>query len=174
MIDSTSLRATLKKIYGVEDKYLVPLDEGWYVPTYDKENKIGTWIGYRILSKTVTNRAYKANGNSWVRPIKVSFRVSFIGPQAEELADQTLLWEDRKDVREAMTAMNAQVDYDKRVSYSYPVKNGGLNDNLCWCVDFVAHTFYSHEIKYEPWNLKGVNLSGHITIPMSKEAIDGQ
>lgn len=172
MIDAPSLRAALKSIYGIEDKYLVPLDEGWYVPTYDPEDKVGSWIGYRILSKRPVLRSYKSAG-TWVRSVKVAFRVSFVGPQAEVLADQTLLWEDRKDVREAFAAMNAQINYEKRVQFSFPVKNGGLNDNLCWCVDFAAQTFYEKNVVYEKWNLKDVNLSGNIIIPTRQGDTNG-
>lgn len=172
MIDAPSLRQALKTIYGVEDKYLVPLDEGWYVPTFDPTDKVGSWIGYRILSKRPALRAYK-NAGAYVRSLKVIFRISFVGPQAETLADQTMLWDDRKDVREAFDAMNAQLDYDKRTQFSFPVKNGGLNDNLCWCVDFAAHTFFEKEVKYEKWNLKGVTLGGNIIIPTNKEDNNG-
>lgn len=155
MLNSTELRNTLRKVFGVDDRYLVPMDEGWYVPTYDKEDKIGTWIGYRILSKKPNVRTF--TGNTTLRPskiksLKVTFRVSFIGPQAEELCDQTLLWDDRDDVQKAFEEVHAQLNYNDRQVFSYPVKNGGLNDNLCWCVDFTAQTFYELQIQnWGPW-----------------------
>lgn len=173
MINAKLLRDVLKSIYGVEDRYLVPLDEGWYVPTFNKDDKVGTWIGYRLLSKVPNLRSYMAS-DAWTRSLKVTFRVSFVGPQAEELADQTLLWENRKDVREAFEATQTQIDYNKRTQFSYPVKNGGLNDNICWCVDFAAHTFYSQEVQHEKWNLQGVKLGGNIILPLEKEVINGE
>ena len=169
MLNAKSLRTALKEIFGVDDKYLVPLDEGWYVPTYDKEDTVGTWIGYRVLSKSPNLRAYQER-DRWIRSLKASFRISFVGLQAEELADMTLLWDNRTDVQTAFEKYcNAQLDYNRRAQFSYPIKNGGLNDNLCWCVDFACHAFYVIEANYELWHLKEVNLGGKIIIPKQEE-----
>lgn len=168
MINATTLRQALKTIYGIKDRYLVPLDEGWYVPTFDTEDKVGTWIGYRILSKEPILRSYLSD-NTRVKSMQVRFRISFVGPQAEDLADQTILWEDRKDVREAFEASQTQINYNKRVLFSFPVKNGGLNDNICWCVDFTASTFYELTTNYQQWGLKGVRLAGNIIIPSEED-----
>ena len=87
----------------------------------------------------------------YVKHIKVNFRLSFVGRQAEELADQVLLWEDRKDVTEAFETIGAQINYVDRTSFSYPVRNGGFNDELCWIVDLSAQTFYEVDTKQKPW-----------------------
>ena len=86
-----------------------------------------------------------------VKPIKVSFRISFVGKQAEELADQVLLWEDRTDVTKAFDSIRAQINYQDRQAFSYPIRNGGFNDELCWIVDLSAQTFYEVDTKQEPW-----------------------
>lgn len=150
MLDSTTLRSVLKDIFGVEDKYLVPISTNWFLPTVDPEDKVGTWIGYRIQSKKPIMRAYQS-GVMYEKPIKVSFRLSFVGKQAEELADQVMMWEDRKDVTEAFGSVKAQINYTDRVSFSYPVRNGGFNDELCWIVDLSAQTFYEVDTKQKPW-----------------------
>ena len=155
MLDSMSLRAVLKEIFGVEDKYLVPISTNWFIPTTDPEDKVGSWIGYRVQSKKPYARAYLSNGKAY-KPIKVSFRLSFVGPQAEALADQTLLWEDRADVTEAFEKENAQVNYQDRTAFSYPVRNGGFNDELCWVVDMSAQTFYEVDTNQKPWFDKGL------------------
>ena len=100
MLDSESLRQALKDIYHIADKYIVPLDQGWYIPTYDKTEKIGTWIGYRILEVKPNLRA-GYTGNSYNKSVKIRFRLSFVGKQAEKLALQTLLFDDRLDVVKA-------------------------------------------------------------------------
>lgn len=167
MLNSKSLRAVLKEIFGIEDRYLVSLDEGGYVPTYNPTDKVGTWIGYRILSKTPNVRTFTRSVSDGVvktRSIKVVFRISFIGPQAEDLIDQTLLWDDREDVQAAFSKACAQVNYNDRQLFSYPVKNGGLNDNLCWCVDLSSQTFYETRVKWNKWNLQGVDPTGTINI----------
>lgn len=150
MLDSTRLREVLKEIFGVDDKHLVPISTNWFIPTVDPSDKKGSWIGYRIQSKKPYARAYQG-GTVMSKPLKVSFRLSFVGPEAEKLADQVLLWEDRADVQEAFEAANAQINYNDRVSFTYPVRNGGFNDSLCWIVDLSAQTFYEVDTKQVPW-----------------------
>lgn len=150
MLDASSLRSILKDIYGVEDKYLVPISTNWFIPTTDPGDKIGTWIGYRIISKKPVLRAYQS-GRNMVKSIKVSFRITFVGPRAEELADQVLLWEDRTDVTEAFAKQRAEVNYTDRTSFTYPVRNGGFNDSMAWIVDLTAQTFYEVDTKQNPW-----------------------
>ena len=150
MLDSKSLRDILKEIYGVEDKYLVPISTNWFIPTIDPEDKIGTWIGYRILSKKPYLRAYQI-GLCYSVPLNVNFRLSFVGPQAEELADQTMIWENRTDVIKAFEKVQAQINYIDRTSFTYPVRNGGFNDSLSWIVDMSAQTTYDIDTKQKPW-----------------------
>ena len=153
MIDSASLRNILKTIYGVEDKYLVPMDSGWYVPTYNKEDKVGTWIGYRILSVKPNLRA-GYQGDAYCKSVKARFRLSFVGKQAEELALQTLLFDDRKDVVEAFEKQQIQLNYVQREVLTYPIRESGLNDSLCWFVDFDCQSFYNAEWKGKEWGIK--------------------
>lgn len=155
MLNGETLRGILKDIFGIEDKYLVPISTNWFVPTVDPEDKTGTWIGYRIQSKKPTTRAYQ-QGGVFVKPIKVSFRLSFVGKQAESLADQVLLWEDRTDVTKAFEKQKAQINYNDRVSFTYPVRNGGFNDELCWIVDLSAQTFYEVNTNQGPWITQGL------------------
>ena len=90
-------------------------------------------------------------GRDMVKPIKVQFRITFVGPQAEELADQVLLWEDRADVTQAFEAHKAQINYTDRTAFSYPIRNGGYNDEMCWVVDLSAQTSYEVDTKQVPW-----------------------
>ena len=150
MLNAKTLREVLKEIFGIEDKYLVPISTNWFLPTVDPEDKVGTWIGYRIQSKKALVRAYQT-GAMYEKSLKVNFRLSFVGRQAEELADQVLLWEDRKDVTEAFERARVQINYTDRQSFSYPVRNGGFNDELCWIVDLSAQTFYEVDTKQKPW-----------------------
>ncbi len=153
MLDATSLRDILKDIFGVEDKYLVPISTNWFLPTIDPDEEIGTWIGYRIISKRPNIRAYQS-GVYMEKSIKVEFRITFVGPHAEEYADQLLMWDDRTDVRDAFAKYRAQVNYQDRTSFTYPVRNGGFNDDLAWIVDLSAQTFYEVDTKQKPWILR--------------------
>ena len=150
MLDATSLRDILKDIFGVEDKYLVPISTNWFLPTVDPNEETGTWIGYRIISKRPNIRAYQS-GVYMEKSIKVEFRITFVGPEAEKFADQLLMWDDRTDVRDAFAKYRAQVNYQDRTSFTYPVRNGGFNDDLAWIVDLSAQTFYEVDTKQKPW-----------------------
>lgn len=150
MLNAKSLRQALQEIFGIEDKYLVPISTNWFVPTVDPEDKVHTWIGYRIMSKKPYVRAAQW-GQSMTKPIKVSFRLTFVGPQAEELADQVLLWEDRTDVTKAFERVDAQINYTDRTSFTYPVRNGGYNDDMAWIIDMTAQTSYIVDTKQVPW-----------------------
>ena len=150
MIDSDSLRLVLKDIFGIEDKYLVPISTDWFLPTVDPEDKTSSWIGYRILDKKPYARAWQG-GVIMNKPLKIHFRLTFMGPQAEALSDQTLLWEDRDDVRIAFEKYQAQINYQDRTSFSYPVRNGGFNDELAWIVDMSLQTSYEVNTNQMPW-----------------------
>lgn len=150
MLNTKALRDTLKEIYGVEDKYLVPISTNWFLPTTDPNDKVHTWIGYRILNKKPYVRAMQ-QGRDMTKPIKVSFRLTFVGPQAEEFADQTLLWEDRTDVINAFERTESQINYTDRTAFTYPVRNGGYNDDMAWIVDMSAQTSYTVDTKQVPW-----------------------
>lgn len=150
MLNAKNLRATLKEIFGIDDKYLVPISTNWFLPTTDPEDKVHTWIGYRILNKKPYIRASQ-RGRDMVKDIKVHFRLTFVGPQAEDLADQILLWEDRTDVSEAFEKIFSQINYSDRTSFTYPVRNGGYNDEMAWIVDMSAQTSYIVDTKQVPW-----------------------
>lgn len=150
MLDASSLRDILIQVYGVDEKYIVPISTNWFVPTLDPEEKIGTWIGYRVISKRPLVRAYQS-GVYMEKSIRVEFRLSFVGPEAEKLADQTLMWDDRTDIQEIFGKHKAQINYRDRTSFSYPVRNGGFNDGMAWIVDMSAQTFYEVDTKQKPW-----------------------
>ena len=150
MLNAKTLREALKEIFGVDDRYLVPISTNWFIPTTDPDDKVHTWIGYRILNKKPYVRASQ-RGTDMTKPIKVSFRLTFVGPQAEELADKILLWEDRADVTEAFEKVDAQINYTDRTSFTYPVRNGGYNDDMAWIVDLSAQTSYIVDTKQVPW-----------------------
>ena len=150
MLDAKRLKEALKEIYGIDDKYLVPISTNWFLPTTDPDDKVHTWIGYRILSKKPYIRAAQ-RGRDMVKDIKVNFRITFVGPQAEKLADQTLLWEDRADVSTAFERIEAQINYTDRTAFTYPVRNGGYNDDMAWIVDMSAQTSYAVDTKQVPW-----------------------
>ena len=150
MLDSGSIRHIIKEAFGIEDKYLVELTDDWFVPTMDPNNKVGTWIGFMVLSKKRYTRGFESRSAA-VLPVRVRFRLTFVGPQAEELVDSTMAWDMRDDIKKLFEKYQAQLNYTDRQSYTYPVKNPGYNDRLCWIVDMTAQTSYDVKINRGPW-----------------------
>lgn len=158
MLNMETLKASLLEIYGIPEKYLVPLCEGWFVPTTDPEDKTGSWIGYKISEIVPYARAY-ADGRIFTKPVRIKFRLAFIGRQAEELAYATEVWEDRSDTVAVFEKYRAQLNYNQRRLWTYPVKNQGFNDALCWIVDMQAQSFLEIDTHWKPWfaRLQGVD-----------------
>lgn len=150
MLNTATLRDVLKEIFGVEDKYLLPLTDDQFVPTLDPKDKIGTWIGYMMLYKEPYARGFQAEPNAYM-PISTKFRITFVGPQAEEFADSTLFWDMRTDVINAFERAETQLNYMQRQVYTYPVQNKGFNDRLCWIVDMKAQTVIELDMNHGPW-----------------------
>ena len=102
------------------------------------------------MSKKPYTRAAQF-GKNMVKNIKVQFRMTFVGKQAEDLADQVLLWEDRTDVQLAFEKSQSQINYQDRTSFTYPVRNGGYNDEMAWIVDLSVQTSYITDTKQHSW-----------------------
>ena len=150
MLDSVKLKSVLKEIFDVNDKYLVPINQGWLLPTIDKDDKVGTWIGYRIMTKDTRVRSNIPDAHVEL-PVIVTFRLTFVGPQAEALAEQTILWDSRDDVKQAFAKENAQLFYEPRRISSYALRNSGFNDYLIWYVDMSVVTTYGEFITRSKW-----------------------
>lgn len=156
----TILREILKEIYEVDDKYLIALSTHEFVPSVDLEDTTATWIGFRVLTKQPYIRAYQA-GLNMVLPIKCSFRISFVGVDAEELANQTMLWDMRTDVRQSFESREIQLNYVQRQIKSFSLKQGGYNDEVGWMTDFDCQTFYQVDTKQKPWK-RSIEFQGGI------------
>lgn len=151
MISGPILRNLLKVIYGVADKYLVPLNESEWVPTAVHDD-VGTWIGYRILDLTPLTRAYVQDKYVAI-PIRANFRVTFVGKEAELFASHTLLWDVRSDVIKVLEDQAIQLNYQARKIYSKPVYEEGQNDKPCWIVDMACQTTYVEDTGWRLWHL---------------------
>jgi hypothetical protein len=125
-------------------KYIVPLQADWFVPAIDPEAPTGNWIGYMILSISPSVRPLQPElDTDMVTNLKVSFRLTFIGPQAEEMAVSTLFWNKRPDVQQVFKTMQAQLRHvDGRV-YTHLIRNDELNIKHVWGTDMSAMTFFN-------------------------------
>jgi hypothetical protein len=54
-------------------------------------------------------------------------------------------------VSKAFEESYSQINYTDRTSFTYPIRNGGYNDEMAWIVDLSAQTTYSVDTKQVPW-----------------------
>jgi hypothetical protein len=156
LITSTSLRIALEKIFFGTDttkyKYLVPIKGGFFVPQItDPTDDTSTWLGYRLLEIYPRTQMYKTAGEV-SKQVRINFRIVGMGPGAEEFISSTLLWENRTDVKTAFeTEQDAQIMYDRRRVYTYPVQQEGFADDLLWVTDMHAMSALKKELTTVPW-----------------------
>jgi hypothetical protein len=144
-------------------KFLVPLQGNWFVPTIDKSSNIATWCGFIIMGTHPTQRATQ-RGAIVQKNVKTRFRLSFVGPQAEDFANQTLLWDERDDVKQSFTRnCAALLCYDDRSIYTKIFEQEGQNATLCWIVDMAAMSHYALDTHQIPW--VPIGDGGIITTP---------
>ena len=61
------------------------------------------------------------------------------------------MFDERKDVIKAFEQSQTQLNYVAREILTYPIKEGGLNDNLVWFTDIDCQSFYAVDITYGDW-----------------------
>ena len=139
MLTAEGLRTILLKVFKLNEEFIVPMDNGWYVPSFDKEKiKTETYIGYRILSKRVLN-----NGSICCR-----FRLSFIGKSAEEFCDSLLFWGNDFVVKELFVEQKVKL-INAAEELSYPLKDENMTGLLCYFVDFDTESINSNATTLE-------------------------
>jgi hypothetical protein len=132
-------------------KFLVPLQGNWYAPTIDPAFPNATWCGFILLSTRPRLRSVQ-QGKILGKNVKQFFRLTFIGPQAEEIINQTLLWDERNDVQTIFARhCNAQLCYDDRNIYTKIFEQEGQNDTLVWIVDMSVMSSYALDTHQVPW-----------------------
>ena len=140
-LDSKTLKEILAEIFKVDDEFIVPMAEGWYVPQVDKEKmRNETYVGFRIMSKKVASQK-EVSLSQMQLCVKISFRIAFAGRDAEEFLNQVLFWKYNPSIRECFKNYNTTVDFDSASFFSYPAKE--LGD--VWDVDFSAESIYVAE-----------------------------
>lgn len=132
------------------EKYVLPLQGDWFVPTLDPAEPSADWAGYLIVQATPVTRSYQQNQYRIIQ-CNTSFRLSFVGPHAEERAYSTLMWCERQDIIDAFTRMDAQLRYDNRRVYTQPVRQSGETNYLAWIVDAQAQSFLALDTHQLPW-----------------------
>lgn len=144
MLDTNTLHNIIKEIFNLDDSYIIPINTNWWLPDSDFSDDNAIYIGYRIISshKVSADNPINKTNKSY---IKTSFRLSFVGVNAEKYASQIHFWDDMKDVQKIFEKYKVQVDYDDIHSYTYPVKNQKFD--MAWIFDMYASTDYQEDLK---------------------------
>lgn len=138
-INMTNLRDVLSLIFfGTTDekhkKYVVPLQGNWYNPS--QVHKVDNWIGY-VINSTSSDVAIVSQGNKFYRECQTDITLSFIGVDAEKMAQSVLFWLVREDVKSILDKKYKGVINNKEFEvYSSLYLQEGLNSTICWNVDF--------------------------------------
>lgn len=167
-INMTNLRDVLAKIFfGSESeekkKYIVPLQGNWYNPS--QESKLDNWIGY-VIDSCRTNVAIINRGDDgrrYYREAQTSIHLSFIGVNAETMAQSVLFWLVRADVTKLFDDKYKGVINNKEFElYSSLYMQEGLNSTLCWNIEFSLQ----HNIMLDSESpiLTKADISGNIII----------
>lgn len=136
-----SLRTVLSTIFGVDQKYIVPLQDNWWNPQ-EMDPTIGTWVAYRIENADPKTIPLLENDDSLTGPKVVSFKrkrimLQFVGTMAETLADSISAWLLRQDVLDAFDAASCQLFSTGLGKYDVsPFIQDGLNSVLAYNTRF--------------------------------------
>jgi len=150
------------------EKYVVPIKDDWYLPVESIDNLKETWIGYSVMSHRALQPATK-HGSILLRSVKTSFRITFVGQQAEEIANSTFLWEYKEDVNKIfLEKMFAQLNHDEQSHYSKIIKNDDQCGLIMWFVDMSANSFYIVDTHETPW----ININGNIKLTDNQKIVD--
>jgi hypothetical protein len=145
MFDLKRLKELLKSIYKLDDKYLMPITNNWFLPDGNIADVTKTYIGYRIMSKRTIS--YDSVDNQRKSYIKISFRLSFIGKNAEQLSDQIHFWKDQEDILKILDSYHLKLDCSDMCSYTYPTQM--LKYEMAWIFDLTVKADYLEELKLQ-------------------------
>ena len=144
MLDTDSLHNIIKEVFNLDDSYIIPITSNWFIPDSEFLDKESLYIGYRIIAnrKASSNNPHNESKKSY---IKTSFRLSFIGANAEKYASQINFWEDMKDIQKIFAKYKVQINYEDLTSFTYPVRNP--NFNMAWVFDMSVKSDYQDDLK---------------------------
>ena len=144
MIDSETLRDIIKEIFKIDEKYIIPINMNWFFPIVDTQDVDCTYIGYRIIQKKMVPAESQFNENK-KDFIRISFRLTFIGKNAEKISDQIHFWKDIDDVNKVFKKYKVELNYNSMESFTYPMKDSSWP--MAWVFDMSVSSDYNEELK---------------------------
>lgn len=136
MLDSKTLHLLIKEIYNLKDRQILPITQTWFLPNIKFDSEHETIIGYRIVSKQIAkNHVSEKLKNNNI--LKVSFRLTFLGKNAEDLCTQILFWNYNYEIKSILDKYNIELACNENMMFSYPIQ--GKNETA-WIFDIAAYT----------------------------------
>ena len=146
MLNSKILRQLIKDIYNLDDDFIVPISSNWFIPEINLDEKPGTYIGYRIISKR-NCYAETLNNKHKKDYIKTGFRLCFVGPESEALKEQVHFWKDNQNVNKLFSFHKLVLNYTDMTSFTYPVRNEKGYQEMAWIIDMSCNSDYFQDLK---------------------------
>ena len=162
MLNTETLRQIIKEIYKIEDEFIVPITTNWFIPDVKTKSESSIFIGYRIINKRKGSIENK-NDSTKIDVIKTSFRLVFIGEDAEKFADEIHFWEDNKDILRIFEKYRIQVNSNHIDAFTYPIRD--CNCDLAWIIDLDATSDYKSDLKISKSNRKSLKNPFRTLLP---------
>ena len=161
MLDTATLRQIIKEIYNLDDDCIKAITTNWFLPeiTNDIPEII---VGYRILSKKkiCAENSFNKEQKDCIRS---SFRLTFVGENAEQFADQIHFWQDNKDVMKIFDKYKIKLNSYDMTAFTYPIKAGKCE--MAWIWDMSANSDYHSDLKLSKANRKSLKATIRSLIP---------
>ncbi|MBR5966203.1 MAG: hypothetical protein IK015_08840 [Treponema sp.] len=145
MLNLKTLRIILKEIFELDDEHIVPITANWFVPSVNLKEEDEIYLGYRIISKK--QFSLKDDENAGPDFIKVYFRLSFLGRNSEQFAEQIYFWKDNDKVKNVFASFDLELNFNDISSFTYPISSSVKNGEMSWIFDMSAMSDYEKELK---------------------------
>lgn len=116
------------------------------------------WI--RTYEKRTVNSSYKGKQ---IADVVVTLSLQGVGLRAEEFMQTTLFWDQRSDIRDLLSKLNATLLESPRLIVSVPYFQDGANSIFAYETVFKLSCTLILETVPEP--MPSIELNGNVTIP---------
>lgn len=137
-LNQTTLRGILASITSVDQRFIVPKQGNWWNPQ-EQTVKPDTWCAYMIRSnrpRTLPfyNKSTDGQVNGAITEKIATIDLQFVGPQAEQIAQNVALWPLRSDVAAQFKTVQGALLPDDLEARSSNFYQDGNNSVIAWNV----------------------------------------
>jgi hypothetical protein len=140
-LNQTNLQATLATLFGLDPRYVVPLQGNVFNPQAGEANpaRPRTWCGFRIDGeRNVTAAHYVPNGapaKNWSVVHKTAtISLQFVGDMAEDLSNSVAHWTHNQRAQDGFAAYDGRVFADSGEVTVTDFEQQGVNTVLAYNV----------------------------------------